>query len=115
MTAPLVACERVGFAYAAGTAGAFAIRDLSFEVRPGETFGVIGPNASGKTTLVRLLSKVVAPSSGRICLDGINTRDLRRDDVRRADAERRRARGGEADEDHGHRRRRERDCHGEAP
>jgi iron complex transport system ATP-binding protein len=76
MTAPLVACERVGFAYAAGTAGAFAIRDLSFEVRPGETFGVIGPNASGKTTLVRLLSKVVEASSGRVCLDGADVAGL---------------------------------------
>jgi iron complex transport system ATP-binding protein len=68
MTAPLVGCERVGFAYPSAPAGAFAIRDLSFEVRPGETFGVIGPNASGKTTLVRLLSKVLAPSAGRIRL-----------------------------------------------
>ena len=76
MTAPLVACERVGFAYAAGAAGAFAIRDLSFEVRAGETFGVIGPNASGKTTLVRLLSKVVEASSGRVCLDGADVAGL---------------------------------------
>jgi iron complex transport system ATP-binding protein len=75
MTAPLVACERVGFAYAA-TTGAFAIHDLSFEVRPGEIVGVIGPNASGKTTLVRLLSKVVAPSSGRIRLDGVDVAGL---------------------------------------
>jgi iron complex transport system ATP-binding protein len=75
VTAPLVACERVGFAYAA-TTGAFAIHDLSGEVRPGEIFGVIGPNASGKTTLVRLLSKVVAPSSGRIRLDGVDVASL---------------------------------------
>jgi len=76
MTAPLVECERVGFAYASGAAGTFAIRDLSLEVRPGETFGVIGPNASGKTTLVRLLSKVLAPSSGRIRLDGVDVAGL---------------------------------------
>ena len=76
MTTPLVACEGVGFAYASAAAGAFAIRDLSFEVRAGETFGVIGPNASGKTTLVRLLSKVVAPSSGRIRVDGADVADL---------------------------------------
>jgi len=76
MTAPLVACEAVRFAYASAASGAFAIRDLSFEVRPGETFGVIGPNASGKTTLVRLLSKVVTPSSGRIRLEGADLAGL---------------------------------------
>lgn len=83
MTAPLVECERVGFAYASGAVGAFAIRDLSFEVKPGETFGVIGPNASGKTTLVRLLSKVVEPSSGRIRLDGADVARLSRAEVAR--------------------------------
>ena len=83
MTAPPVDCEHLGFAYAAAAAGAFAIRDLSFAVRPGETFGVIGPNASGKTTLVRLLSKVVEPSSGRIRLDGADMARLSRAEVAR--------------------------------
>jgi iron complex transport system ATP-binding protein len=83
MTAPLVECAGVGFAYPAGAAGAFAIRDLSFAVGPGETFGVIGPNASGKTTLVRLLSKVVAPSSGRIRLGGTDVAHLSRAEVAR--------------------------------
>ena len=69
---PLLECQGVAFAYAARAAGehAFAIRDLSFDVRPGETFGVIGPNASGKTTLVRLLSCVLTPSGGRVLLEG---------------------------------------------
>lgn len=83
MTAPLVAAERLGFTYASGATGAFAIRDLSFEVTPGETFGVIGPNASGKTTLVRLLSKVVEPSAGRIRLDGADVARLSRAQVAR--------------------------------
>jgi iron complex transport system ATP-binding protein len=76
VTAPLVKCEGLGFAYASAAVGAFAIRELSFEVRPGETFGVIGPNASGKTTLVRLLSKVVEPTAGRIRLDGVDVAGL---------------------------------------
>ena len=68
---PLLECQSVAFAYAACGAGeqGFAIRDLSFDVRSGETFGVIGPNASGKTTLVRLLSRVLTPSGGRMLLD----------------------------------------------
>ena len=83
MTAPPVDCEHLGFAYAAAAAGAFAIRDLSFAMRPSETLGVIGPNASGKTTLVRLLSKVVEPSSGRIRLDGADMARLSRAEVAR--------------------------------
>lgn len=79
MTA-LVECQGVDFAYAPPEmeGGAFAIRDLSFEVRAGETFGVIGPNASGKTTLVRLLSKVLEPSEGRILLEGEDLAGLSR-------------------------------------
>ncbi|HUM17420.1 MAG TPA: ABC transporter ATP-binding protein [Candidatus Nitrosotalea sp.] len=79
MTA-LLECQRVEFAYAPREvgAGAFAIRDLSFDVRAGETFGVIGPNASGKTTLVRLLSKVLEPSEGRILLEGEDLSGLSR-------------------------------------
>lgn len=83
MTTPLVDCQRVGFVYASRLAGAFAIRDLSFDVKPGETFGVIGPNASGKTTLVRLLSRVLAPSSGQLRLDGADVTRLSRAAVAR--------------------------------
>ncbi|MGH7415198.1 MAG: ATP-binding cassette domain-containing protein, partial [Candidatus Rokuibacteriota bacterium] len=83
MTLPLVDCRQVAFAYAPGDPGAFAIRDLSFEVRPGETFGVIGPNASGKTTLVRLLSRVLEPSAGQIRLDGVDVARLPRAAVAR--------------------------------
>ncbi len=77
---PLLECQGLAFAYASRDEGpdAFAIRDLSFDVRPGETFGVIGPNASGKTTLVRLLSRVLTPSGGRIQLEGSDLSRLER-------------------------------------
>jgi len=82
---PLLECQGVAFAYAARSAPgpAFAIRDLSFDVRPGETFGVIGPNASGKTTLVRLLSRVLTPSGGRMLLEGEDLSRLGRPAVAR--------------------------------
>jgi iron complex transport system ATP-binding protein len=78
-------CQGLVFAYPARAPGAdaFAIRDLSFDVRPGETFGVIGPNASGKTTLVRLLSRVLTPSGGRIRLEGSDLGRLERAAVAR--------------------------------
>ena len=70
---PLVEFHGVEFAYptAAGSERQpFAIRDLTFAVEAGEIFGVIGPNASGKTTLIRLLSRVLAPIRGEIRLRG---------------------------------------------
>jgi len=70
---PLVELRHVEFAYPARPRdgrGGFAIRDLSFAVEPGEVFGVIGPNASGKTTLIRLLSRVLAPARGEVLLEG---------------------------------------------
>ncbi|MCI0548120.1 MAG: ABC transporter ATP-binding protein [Candidatus Rokubacteria bacterium] len=73
MREPLVAVAGLGFAYRKRAGGArtpFAIRDLSFTVDPGEIVGVIGPNASGKTTLIRLLSRVLVPDCGEIHLGG---------------------------------------------
>src|SRR5438067_12787491 len=42
----------------------WAVRDLSFEVTPGQTLGIIGPNGSGKSTTLRLLTKILAPTRG---------------------------------------------------
>jgi ABC-2 type transport system ATP-binding protein len=47
-----------------------AVRDLSFEVRPGEVFGLLGPNGSGKSTTVKVLAGLLAPTDGRVLLDG---------------------------------------------
>jgi iron complex transport system ATP-binding protein len=70
---PLVELRDVAFAYGAppGTrARLFRLEGLSFAVAAGEILGVIGPNSAGKTTLVRLLTGVVRPGSGRVLLDG---------------------------------------------
>ena len=71
---PTLALRDVRFAYpGSGGAGrrAFEIRDLSVEVDPGEILGVIGPNASGKTTLVRLASGLLTPAAGGVFLEGM--------------------------------------------
>src|SRR5690606_41277519 len=47
-----------------------ALRDVSFEVQPGEVFGLLGPNGAGKTTALRILMDVVRADSGKIELFG---------------------------------------------
>jgi lipopolysaccharide transport system ATP-binding protein len=48
----------------------WALRDVSFQVAPGESLGIIGPNGAGKTTALKLLSNVTRPTSGQIGVHG---------------------------------------------
>lgn len=47
-----------------------AVQDISFEIQDGEKVGVIGLNGSGKTTTLKMLSGILTPSSGEICING---------------------------------------------
>src|SRR5271166_1071254 len=48
----------------------WALQDLSFEVRQGEAFGIIGQNGAGKSTALKILSRIMKPTKGRIVVDG---------------------------------------------
>lgn len=48
----------------------WAVRDVNFELQPGEALAVIGPNGAGKTTILKLLSQVTKPTSGEIHING---------------------------------------------
>jgi ATP-binding cassette subfamily B protein len=52
------------------------IRDISFDVAPGEMIGLVGPSGSGKTTVTNLISRFYEPSSGDILIDGHDIRQL---------------------------------------
>lgn len=52
--------------------GRYAVAGISFEVRTGEVFGILGPNGSGKTTTVRLLNGLIAPDDGRMTVLGLD-------------------------------------------
>ena len=69
--------ERLAYAFAAARAA--LIRNLSFALAPGESLGIIGASASGKTTLVRLLLGLWRPQSGCVRLDGADTSRWDRD------------------------------------
>ena len=49
-----------------------ALRDVSFDVAPGELFGIIGPDGAGKTTLFRILTTLLLPASGSAMVDGFD-------------------------------------------
>jgi ATP-binding cassette, subfamily B, multidrug efflux pump len=72
--------EHVWFAY---NDEDWVLRDVSFEVRPGERVGVVGATGAGKSTVISLLLRFYDVSRGRITLDGVDIRELDPGELRR--------------------------------
>lgn len=64
-------------------AGAESVSGVSFTAAPGATIGVIGGTGSGKSTLVNLIPHFYDVTSGRVLVDGMDVRDIRKDELRR--------------------------------
>ncbi|MEK6407850.1 MAG: ABC transporter ATP-binding protein [Acidobacteriota bacterium] len=74
--------EDIGFRYPGSDA--WAVRHVSFTLRPGERVAFVGENGAGKTTLTKLLARLYDPTEGRLLLDGVDLREYDIHSVRRA-------------------------------
>ena len=74
--------ENVGFRYPGSER--WAIRNVNFELRPGERVALVGENGAGKTTITKLLARLYDPTEGRITLDGVDLKEYDLISLRRA-------------------------------
>jgi len=72
--------DHVSFAYQGEDR---VLDDVTFRVAPGERVAIVGATGAGKTTIIKLLTRLYDPTSGRVLLDGVDLRDLRQSDLRR--------------------------------
>ena len=73
--------EKVSFGYHDGAA---VLDGLDLHIRPGEAVALVGPTASGKSTVARLLPRFYDVDEGRVLIDGVDVRTVRLDDLRSA-------------------------------
>jgi len=75
-----IAFEHVAFSY---SPDAWVLRDVSFDVKPGQFVGVVGPTGSGKSTIAGLIPRFYDPTAGRILIDGVDSREFTLRGIRR--------------------------------
>ena len=73
--------DRVSFRHDARSSG---LLDVGFHVAPGQTVALVGPSGAGKTTAVRLAMRLIDPQEGRVLIDGVDMRDVKQTELRRA-------------------------------
>lgn len=66
--------ENVSFSYP--NSESYAVKDVSFTLKKGETIAIVGENGSGKSTLIRLITGLYLPESGKVTVSGYDTKDI---------------------------------------
>lgn len=74
--------RNVSFSY--GGSSELVLSNISFRIEPGERIGLVGENGAGKTTIIKLLTRLYDPVCGQILIDGIDLREFAPEELRRA-------------------------------
>ena len=74
--------ENVSFSYYSWLSGAtngqaYALRNINVKVAPGTKLAIVGRTGAGKTTMIKLLTRLLEPTAGRLLLDGRDIREFR--------------------------------------
>ena len=72
--------ENIGFAYPKNKK--IALNNVNLEIKPGQSVAFVGHSGVGKTTLVKLLMRFYDPNQGKICLDGVDIKKMKKDHLR---------------------------------
>lgn len=77
-----VTFDKVSFSYD-GNRGPLVLKEVDLDLKPGSLVALLGSSGSGKSTIVNLIPRFYDPTSGRVCIDGIDLRDVRLESLRR--------------------------------
>ena len=80
----LQSTRNVAFSYPGSQTATPALNNISMNISPGQLVVIVGANGSGKSTIVRILSRLYDPTSGQVLIDGHSSSDYRINDLRRA-------------------------------
>lgn len=72
--------EKVNFSYIPGQ---MVLKEVSLKAEPGQTIALVGPTGAGKTTIVNVLTRFYDIQEGKITIDGMDIKDIKKDDLRR--------------------------------